>query len=140
MSDPISTLADQLLALINSKPQSPSKAEIEELIRAPLTMLVYEHHHRSLPLFFVGPDGPPLEFKWSAPNDFTNWNLPSDLNEESLERALVAIQSHVEDREKTLNSAPQTPPSGAHTCARYGHKITWSAFICATCDCGARKP
>ncbi len=33
MTDLISSLADSILALINSKPQSPTKAEIEELLR-----------------------------------------------------------------------------------------------------------
>lgn len=95
MTDLISTLSDQLLALINSKPQSPSKAEIEGVIRAPLTMLVDEHHLRSHPLFFVGPDGPPLEVKWSQPHDPTNWNPAcTDLSEDSLELAIAAIQSH----------------------------------------------
>ena len=117
MNDLISTLADQLLALINSKPQSPSKAEIEGLIRAPLTTLVDDHHHRSHPLFFVGPDGPPLEVKWSAPNDFTNWNLPTDLNEESFARAVAKIQN-------------VTRTNQLATC----HCTT------IVCGCGARKP
>ncbi len=33
MTDLISSLADSILALINSKPQSPTKAEIEEVAR-----------------------------------------------------------------------------------------------------------
>jgi hypothetical protein len=34
MTDLVSTLADQIMALINAKPRSPTKAEIEETVRA----------------------------------------------------------------------------------------------------------
>lgn len=136
MSDLISTLADQLLALINSKPQSPSKAEIEDLIRAPLTMLVDEHHLRSHPLFFVGPDGPPLEVKWG--NDITCW---------SADETAARLSAERQWKQSTLAQGvcPLTT-SGTHNWGALGtadsdvnvlHHSYRQPFGCA---CGARKP
>lgn len=37
MTDLLSSLADSIVALINAKPQSPTKAEVEEVLRGSLT-------------------------------------------------------------------------------------------------------
>lgn len=41
MTDPISSLADQLLALINSSPRTPTKAEIERVLRTTVPEIMH---------------------------------------------------------------------------------------------------
>lgn len=53
MTDLISSLADSIIALINAKPQSPAKAEVDEVLRKPLTMAMDALHLASYPV--LGP-------------------------------------------------------------------------------------
>ena len=73
MTDLISSLADSIVALINTKPRSPTKAEIEEVL---------QHY------LFVMDAGTAL---YKLPGRRCEAPDPTELNEASLLRAMVAI-------------------------------------------------
>lgn len=92
MTDLISSLADSIVALINSKPQSPTKDEVESLLRGKLapwsvplqsgrTVDVFVPNHDG-PLndeeWLAPPHGPTMNVKWSAQPDPTAGDMPID--------------------------------------------------------------
>lgn len=95
MTDLISSLADQLVALNNASPRLPTKQQIEDVLREHFKLLreaVDAGMLASYPVFIK-----PMEVKWSAPYDFTSWapnpdEGSADLNEASLEAAISRIQ------------------------------------------------
>ena len=74
MTDLIASLAESIVALINAKPQSPTKDEVEAVVREHVEQSVMRIKAdadvlASHPVMHIAPG----HVVWSAQNDFTDW-------------------------------------------------------------------
>lgn len=86
MTDLISKLADDLTALINASPRSPTKEQIVEVLR--------KHSNYTHPAYvcFVGAE--PMEIKWSEPSDATSWTPIAQEQSDAALDSFEALQAN----------------------------------------------
>ncbi len=145
MTDLISSLADSIIALINSKPASPTKEEVASVVHAQLADAVLGLG--SYPFFKPAKDHAEKlkrerEFLTQkiAGSAVTHVSVGADLSEASLSRAIEEITvnwySHL--KVDCQGEAPACPGAsdGAHA---YSYAINEDGFRCGRCG-GLRKP
>lgn len=166
MTDLISSLADSIVALINAKPQSPTKAEVEAVVREHVEQSVMRIKADADILWSHTHIPPPGRVVWSAPCDFTDWtpdptagcsfeHTTSDgavivaPTEESL---MDAVMSHLRSRETERWSQLSPAERATRPCPGYASEEhywevdPWSTRdvgaheIARLCCCGATKP
>ncbi len=160
--DPIEKAADALIELINSKPQSPRKDEIMDVLRlhhphrpagylvsqgaldmalSDTTQYTFTSHAR----YLSGNTNPNLP--WSLPNDPTNWDgytstsedsaQACDLSEASLEKIISQLENYRELQ------PPEHPAcimyrDGFHRLRGASYDINRDAYS-QSCACGYRS-
>jgi hypothetical protein len=135
MTDLIASLADAIIGLINAKPASPTKEEVDAVLRLPIETCIDAHKLSSYPIRTPPPRRSPLDAIT------VEWLMA--LEQDQRTRAEVDAAN---ERVRVLlgDCQGEAPPMSVLPCPRHLdgiHTFDRPQHAYATpCVCGARKP